>query len=257
MLELAGRFFSARMFFLNPHDLTHSRWIISKRQLRSSCVHPAIRITESHYVRPARCRGHLPRVTVPSPPAAAENTFINCLFARRSGSPIAMEFGQTMISSSRTVSYVSLCFGEIHFLTDFRLPLWALSHNDPVHAVCWGFSTDELLRCVNWLFTLLELLCELTVHIMLNFVHESSRFSLCSTEHLWIVSPQPRTPTRRRQSIDVYDHDSTCRNRRHRRESTKEVHGLVVRIAPVIFSTPAIVSALDSDWTIYYLLISN
>ena len=97
---------------------------------------------------------------------------------------------------------------------------------------------------------------ELTVHKLI-FVHESTRFCLCSTEHLWIVSPQPRTPTRRRQSIDVFNHDSTCRNRWHRRESTKEVHGLVVRIAPVSFPTPAIVSALDSDWTIYYLLISN
>ena len=123
LLELAGRFFSARMFFLNPHDFTHSRWIISRCQLHFSGAHPAVRITESRHVRPARCRGQLPRVLVSSPPAAAENTFVNCLFARRSGSPIAMEFGQTIISSSRTVSYVSLCFWGIHFSTDIRLPL--------------------------------------------------------------------------------------------------------------------------------------
>ena len=96
--------------------------------------------------------------------------------------------------------------------TCWRPCMWAISHNDPVHAVCWRFSTAELLR-------------ELTVH-MLIIVHESSRFSSCSTEHLWIVSPQPRTPTRRQQSIDVYDHDSTCRYRRRRRESTNEVHSL-------------------------------
>ena len=165
-----------------------------------------------------------------------------------------MEFGQTFISSFRTV-YVSLCFGEIIFRPTFD----CLCERYLTMIPCMLYAGYFRLMsyCVNWLFTSSELLCELTVHIMLNFVHESSRFSLCSTEHLWIVSPQPRTPTRRRQSIDVYDHDSTCRNRRHRRESTKEVHGLVVRIAPVSFSTPAIVSALDSDWTIYYLLISN
>ena len=220
------------------------------------CAYPAVRITESRHVRPARCRGQLPRVTVLSPPAAAENTFVNCLFARRSGSPIAMEFGQT-IWFLRAAQFLMFPFvlGEFISRPTFDCPCERYLTMIPVHAVCWGFRL--LSYCVNWLFTSSELLCELTVHIMLNFVHESSRFSLCSTEHLWIVSPQPRTPTRRRQSIDVFNHDSTCRNRRHRRESTKEVHGLVVRIAPVSFSTPAIVSALDSDWTIYYLLISN
>ena len=199
---------------------------------------------ESHHVFPACCRGkHF------------------CLLAVCPTFRLAYSLGVRPAFQQTLFCFIlhphSLCFPLFwgnDFSTDFRLPLWAISHNDPVHAVCWGFST-ELLReltvhiapsyCVNWLFTLL------------NFVHESSRFSLCSAEHLRIVSPLPRTPTRRRQSIDVFNHDSTCRNRRHRRESTKEVHGLVVRIAPVSFSTPAIVSALDSDWTIYYLLIFN
>ena len=72
MLELAGRFFSARMFFLNPHDFTHSRWIISKCQLHfflcassrsnngeSSCPPGPLPRTapESHGVIPACCRG--------------------------------------------------------------------------------------------------------------------------------------------------------------------------------------------------------
>ena len=90
-----GDFSQPACFFSTRTIFTHSRWIISKCQLHFSCAHPAVRITESRHVRPARCRGQLPRVLVSSPPAAAENTFVNCLFARRSGSPIAMEFGQT------------------------------------------------------------------------------------------------------------------------------------------------------------------
>ena len=119
--------------------------------------------------------------------------------------------------------------GKFIFRPIFWLPLWAISHNDPLHAVCWGF---RLSYCVNWLFTSSELLRELTVHIMLNFVHESTRFSSCSTEHLWIVSPQPRTPT-------------TCRNRRHRRVSTIEsVHGLYALLL-WIFLCRLFVCALD------------
>ena len=165
-----------------------------------------------------------------------------------------MEFGQTFISSFRTV-YFSLYFGGNSFSTDFRHAFvsdtsqWSRACCMQGILDCWATAWIDCSQALSYRL-------ELTVHKLI-FVHESTRFCLCSTKHLWIVSPQPRTPTRRRQSIDVFNHDSTCRNRRHRRESTKEVHGLVVRIAPVSFSTSAIVSALDSDWTIYYLLISN
>ena len=200
------------------------------------CGNPAVRITGRHHVRPARCRGQLPRVTVSSPPAAAENTFANCLFARRSGSPIATEFGNPDYDFFEPHSF--LCFPLFwgNSFLDRHSTAFVSDISQWSRACCMlGFST-ELLReltvhiapsyCVNWLFTLL------------NFVHESSRFSLCSTEHLWIVSPQPRTPTRRRQSIDVYDHDFICRNRRHRRESTKKFTDCTYCTCE--FSTPAI-----------------
>ena len=167
-----------------------------------------------------------------------------------------MEFGQIFISSFRTVLMFPFVLGG----NSFRLTFDCLCERYLTMIPCMLYAGD---------FRLIELLRELTVHMqapsywvnwlftLLIIVHESSRFSSCSTEHLRIVSPQPRTPTRRRQSIDVYTYDSTCCNRRHRRESTKGVHGLVVRIAPVNYSTPAIVSALDSDWSFFYLLISH
>ena len=126
---------------------------------------------ESHDVLPACCRGEH-----------------HCLLSvcPKFRQDYSLGFGQLFNRlnfasfSSRTVLCFPLFWGEIHLSTGFRLLLWAISHNDPVHAVCWGFST-ELLR-------------EWTVH-KLNYVHESSRFSSCSSEHLRIVSPQPRTPT--------------------------------------------------------------
>ena len=108
--------------------------------------------------------------------------------------------------------------------------------------------------CVDGLFTSSELLSKLTVH-KLNFVHESSRFSSCSTEQLWIVSPQPRTPTRRRQSIDVYD----CGNRRHRRV-LDEGSSRFVRIASVnVFYAGCLYVHLTLTLTlsIHYFLSSN
>ena len=163
-----GDFSQPACVFLNPHIFTHSRWIILKCQLHFSCAHPAVRITESHHVCPACCRGHLPRVMVSSPPAAAENTFANCLFTRRSGSPIATEFGHADYDLPHSLCF-PLFWGN-HFSTDFRLPLWALSHNDPVHAVCWGFST-ELLR-------------ELTVHKLRAIAWiDCSHCSISSTSH--------------------------------------------------------------------------
>ena len=171
-----GDFSLPACFLSQPHDFTHSRWIISKCQLHFTCAHPAVRITESHHVRPARCRGQLPRVTVSSPPAAAENTFANCLFVRRSGSPIATEFGHADYDFFEPHSLCFPLFWGNHFSTDFRLPLWALSHNDPVHAVCWGF---RLSYCVNWLFT--------SSSYCVNWLFTSSTssrvISSCSTEH--------------------------------------------------------------------------
>ena len=154
-----------------PDNFTrHSRWIILKCELHA----PVRKSSRSFNGGSSWCSpGPLPRTTPESHvlPACCREEHL-CLLSVRPTFRLAYSLGvrpafrQTMISSSRTV-YVSLCFGEIHFSTDFRLPLWAISHNDPVHAVGWGFST-ELLR-------------ELTVHKLI-IVHESTRFSLCSTK---------------------------------------------------------------------------
>ena len=209
----------------------HSRWIISKRLLRSSCA----------VIQPFVQR----RVVMLSArPAAADNSRESCssgllsrrtplcLFARRSGSPIALEFGQLF---NRLYD-----FFEPHSFLCFPL-FWGNSFIDrlstafvsdtftmiPCMLYMLGIFDWWAKYCVDGLFTSSELLSKLTVH-KLNFVHESSRFSSCSTEQLWIVSPQPRTPTRRRQSIDVYD----CGNRRHRRV-LDEGSSRFVRIASV------------------------
>ena len=130
-------------------------------------------------------------------------------------------------------------WGKFILSTDFRLPLWGFltwssQWSRACYAVWWGFST-ELLR-------------ESTVHKLI-YVHESSRFSSCSTEHLRIVSPQPRTPTRRRQSIDVYDLQSPTSSR------IDEWSSRYMQFASdVNFLRRLFVSALtiDSDWSICY-----
>ena len=211
----------------------YSRWIISKRLLRRSCavIQPFSRTTESrHDVRPARCRGQLPRVMY-FRPAVAKNTFVYCLFARRSGSPIALEFGQLFnrLWFLRAAQFLMFPFVLGKFI--YRPTFDCLCERYLTMIPCMLYAGDFRLMsyCVDWLFTSSELLSELTVHKLI--VHEYSRFSSCSTEHLWIVSPQPRTPTRRRQSIDVYDLP----------QSTKEVHGLyAIASVNVFYAAPVV-----------------
>ena len=131
------------------------------------------------------------------------------------GSPIALEFGLLLnrfwfLRSAQFM--VSLCF----FGDSYRPTFDCLCERYLTMIPCMLYAEDFRLMsyCVNWLFTLLRATAWIWLFTLLNFVHESSRFSSCSAEHLRIVSPLPRTPTRRRQSIDVYDHDSTCRQSR-------------------------------------------
>ena len=164
-----GRFFSARMCFSQParfYTLSLDNFEVLTSQFL--CGNPAVRTTESrHDVRPARCRGHrqLPRVMFFRPAVTKNTYFYTVCFARRSGSPIALEFGLLLnrFWFLRSAQFMFLFVFWRFISTDFRLPLWAIPHNDPVHAVCWGFRL--LSYCVNWLFTSSELLRELTVHI--------------------------------------------------------------------------------------------
>ena len=152
---------------------------------------------ESHDILPACCRGeHLCLLSV-------------CPKFRLDYSlGVRPAFQQTLfcfIFQPHTVSYF-LCFplfwGKFIYRPTFDCPCERYLTIIP----CMLYAEDfRLSYCVNRLFTSSKLLLEsITVH-KLNLVHESSRFSSCSTEHLLIVSPQPRTPTRRRQSVDVYD----------------------------------------------------
>ena len=185
------------------------------------------------FARPAAADGQLPRVTF-FRPDVAKNTFVYCLFARRSGSPIALEFGLLFNSLwfFRSAQFMfPFVLGEINL--DRRSTAFVSDTSQWSRACCMlGILTADLLR-------------ELTVH-KFNFVHESSRFSC--------VLPNIYGSSRRCLGflLDV-DNPSpsftTCFNRRHRRESTNEVHG--VRIAPVNFLRRLFVSALDFDWSIY------
>ena len=180
-------------------------------------------------------------------PAVTKNTFVYCLFARRSGPPIALEFGQLFnrLWFLRAAQFMfPFVFGKFISRPTFD----CLCERYLTMIPCMLYAGDFRLMsyCVDWLFTSSELLRKLTVH-KLNFVHESSRFSLCSTEHLRIVWPQPRTPTRRRQSIDVYDLPQSPTSSR-----IDERGSWLVRIAPVNFQRRLFVHlTFDSDWFIY------
>ena len=234
-----GRFFSARMCFFQPalfYTLSLDNFEVSTTLFlcassrsnngESSCPPGPLPRTapESLGVIPACCRGeHLCQL------------FVRPTFRLAYSHGVRPDYD----------------FFESHSFLCFPL-FWGISFLDRLstafvsdisqwsRACCMLGIFDWSSYFVNWLFTLLRATAWIDCsHCSISSTSHRG-FSLCSTEHLWIVSPQPRTPTRRRQSIDVFNHDSTCRNRRHRRESTKEVHGLVVRIAPVSFSTPAI-----------------
>ena len=166
MLELAGRFFSARMFFLQL--VLFSTLSLDNLDSTTSrpCADPAVFSTgRRHDVRPAWCRGQLLRVAIVF--SACCRTLAQRLLSVRPTFRLAYSHGvrpdfHFFVPHS---SYVSLCFGEINLSTDFRLPLWAIPHNDPVHAVCWGFSTDRATAWIDCSYASSELLSELTVHI--------------------------------------------------------------------------------------------
>ena len=173
------------------------------------CGNPADRTTERHYVRPGAGRAELPRVTMFSRPVVAENTITYCLFARCSGSTIVWSsaaFQQTLfsfkphslmfpfVSGNSFIDRLSTAFvSDISQWSRACCMVGIFNNYDPVHAVWWGVSTE--LYCVNQLFTSQQAQLRPRVIAVLR----------CSAEHLRIVSPQPRSPTRRWQSIDVYD----------------------------------------------------
>ena len=121
------------------------------------CGNPAVRTTESHHVRPARCRGQLPRVAMFSRPAVTENLYLYLLsmFARRSGSTIVWSsaaYQQTLFSFKPHSLCFPLFWGKFIYRPTFDCPceryltmmcmLYGgdFQYDPTVHAVWWGFS---------------------------------------------------------------------------------------------------------------------
>ena len=165
---------------------------------------------------------------------------------------VCPKFRSTIVwgSASFSTDFIFLHFPAEQFLM-FPFVLGKLIYGPTFDCPCEWYLTKiscmlyaedfRLSYCVNWLFTSSELLRGSTVH-KLNCVHESSLFSSCSTEHLWIVSPQPQTPTWRQQLVDVYDLPQSPTSSRIDEWSSR-----LVRIAPVNFLRRLFVSALILD----------
>ena len=152
----------ACFFFLNPHDFTHSRWIISKCQLHYFCAHPAVRITESRHVRPARCRGQLPRVLVSSPPCCRGEHL--CQLFVRPTFRLAYSHGVRPDWFLRAAQFLMFPFvlGEFisrptfdcpceRYLT--MIPCMLYAEDFDCWATAWIDCSQAPSYCVNWLFT--------------------------------------------------------------------------------------------------------
>ena len=175
-----GDFSQPACVFLNPHIFTHSRWIISKCQLHFSCAHPAVRITESHHVCPARCRGTSPE-SHGVIPACCRGEHLCQLFVHptfrlaysHGVRPCRLWFAAQLmfpiVLGKSFFDWLSTAF--VSTISHWSRACCMLGIFD--WATAWIDCSQAPSYCVNWLFTLL------------NFVHESSRFSSCSTEHLW------------------------------------------------------------------------
>ena len=119
----------------------------------------------------------------------------------------------------------------------------------------------RLSYCVNWLFTSSELLRELTVHkLWATAWIDCSVFpsSSTSTSHRGFPRVLPNIYGSSHRSLGrLLDADNqstftTCRNRRHRRVSTNEVHGLYALLLWIFYAGCLFVHlTLDSDWSIY------
>ena len=163
-LELAGRFFSARMFFLNPHNfytLSLDNFEVPTSQFL--CGNPAVRTTESrHDVRPARCRGQLSRVTIFFP-ACYRGKHI-CLLSVRPTFRLAFSLG-VRPDYDFFEPHSFLCFPLFWGNTFFdRLSTVFVSDTSQWSRACcmlgifdwwataWIDCSQAPSYCVNWLF---------------------------------------------------------------------------------------------------------
>ena len=147
-----------------------------------------------------------------SRPAVVGNTIAYCLFARSSGSTIVRDSASfstdlILLHFPAAQSYVSLCYrGKFIYRPAFDCSCEQYLTMIP----CMLYAEDfQLSYCVNELFT----------------------NSTTSTSHRGFPRVLPNIYGSSRRSLGrLLDADNpssftTCRNRRHRRVSTNEVHG--------------------------------